>query len=371
MSKLKTYDVTLTPLEPYFFGGEKTFHKELKEDKQEYYVRSNLYPQQTALLGAIRYVLLEQNGLLPVQENKINAVDLIGTESFNITDTNVQSFGIIKFLSPVFFKKGMEWFRMLEKNNGFLLQNARGTFIQVGAGGSEKPALLLKDYDAKKGLNTQWIGNSSTILSSEDLFYETEQIGIQKHKNDRDDEEAFYKQVYIHLKDDYSFAFQIVLKENKRFVFDNPENGEQQIQFADSIIMMGGERSPFRMHIEESNQDFHEILHKADHIDAPKLILLSDALVDPMDLQICRFVLSDTLEFRQFRTSVTQTESYLSRKKEDGLKTPKRSSKFNLLAKGGVIYFNKNADLESFANKLKNHPAFQIGFNHFQTIQSN
>ncbi|MFK1829260.1 type III-B CRISPR module-associated Cmr3 family protein [Bacteroides fragilis] len=55
------YLITLTPMDWFFFGGERT----LDDGKSADYIsHSNKFPQQSALLGMIRYQLLKQHNLL-------------------------------------------------------------------------------------------------------------------------------------------------------------------------------------------------------------------------------------------------------------------------------------------------------------------
>jgi CRISPR-associated protein Cmr3 len=93
----KTYFVTLTPYQLFFFGGEQ-------DPSPEYYLKGSFLPQQTALLGMIRYQVLRQNGLLGDDnkieaENEIKAQGWIGVSSFKY-DCDKQTFGKIISLSP-------------------------------------------------------------------------------------------------------------------------------------------------------------------------------------------------------------------------------------------------------------------------------
>ena len=52
--------IKLTPLDAFFFGDENTFGM----DNTSYYVRSRKLPQQTSLLGLLRYELLKKKGFI-------------------------------------------------------------------------------------------------------------------------------------------------------------------------------------------------------------------------------------------------------------------------------------------------------------------
>jgi CRISPR-associated protein Cmr3 len=54
------YLIKLYPIDRYFFGSDVTFGA----DNSNYFVRSVYFPQQTTLLGMLRYYLLLQNNML-------------------------------------------------------------------------------------------------------------------------------------------------------------------------------------------------------------------------------------------------------------------------------------------------------------------
>src|ERR1035437_5105326 len=97
--------IRLKPLTPYFFGGENTFG----DNNQSYYVRSNYLPQQTTLLGFLRYELLLQNKLLGTDPEKKDWKSLIGKKSFQKENgAYISEFGAIKKISPVFLSSEQE-----------------------------------------------------------------------------------------------------------------------------------------------------------------------------------------------------------------------------------------------------------------------
>ena len=59
---MSKYIVSLTPLGKYFFGGDMTFKVSDKNDYNEryssYVIQSGQFPQQTSLLGMMRFLLL-------------------------------------------------------------------------------------------------------------------------------------------------------------------------------------------------------------------------------------------------------------------------------------------------------------------------
>lgn len=64
---MTTYLVTFIPLEPYAFGLERNFSfidGTTQKEYHPYFVKTSPIPEQTALLGTLRYLLLEENKLL-------------------------------------------------------------------------------------------------------------------------------------------------------------------------------------------------------------------------------------------------------------------------------------------------------------------
>ncbi|MCD7768511.1 MAG: hypothetical protein LUH36_00100, partial [Oscillospiraceae bacterium] len=106
---MKSYLVTLTPLEPYFLGGERTFHYGTPTTAPDtYFISSEKLPNQTALLGVLRYALLDKEGLLwyggePSGQRQLRS-ELVGESSFSVNAEN--SFGRIGEISPLFLRRG-------------------------------------------------------------------------------------------------------------------------------------------------------------------------------------------------------------------------------------------------------------------------
>jgi hypothetical protein len=56
---IQSYLLTLEPMEPYFFGNEKTFSFDPKSPADNrYFIKSERLPMQTTILGALRYLLM-------------------------------------------------------------------------------------------------------------------------------------------------------------------------------------------------------------------------------------------------------------------------------------------------------------------------
>ena len=91
---MSKYIVSLTPLGKYFFGGDMTFKVSDKNDYNEryssYVIQSGQFPQQTSLLGMMRFLLLSNSSeafdtinLKIISTEK--AREIIGAQGFVIT----------------------------------------------------------------------------------------------------------------------------------------------------------------------------------------------------------------------------------------------------------------------------------------------
>lgn len=103
------YLLTFQPKEPFFFGGELTF------SDTSYFARSELFPQQSQLLGMIRKTLMEQFGQLRYHNKGVWSDDYAlaeraaGTSTFDFARKKAflwieeqPDFGLIRSLSPLF-----------------------------------------------------------------------------------------------------------------------------------------------------------------------------------------------------------------------------------------------------------------------------
>ena len=103
------YLVKMTPLEPYCFGTDQSAPYIGAENggKGTYFIRSKALPEQTTLLGTLRCMILESQGLLKenfdyTPEERQQMAACIGPESFRFISEKKQNFGYIKEISPLF-----------------------------------------------------------------------------------------------------------------------------------------------------------------------------------------------------------------------------------------------------------------------------
>jgi CRISPR-associated protein Cmr3 len=379
------YLIRLKPLTPYFFGGENTFG----EGGVNYYVRSNYLPQQTTLLGFLRYELLAQNNLLGTDPDnpKDNWRNLIGKDSFKETDEGfTKDFGAIKKLSPVFLSNGithylpgsMEWTMTEEKHEKGVKEMLAHLMvdytIQVDSntGIHRKKIPLLttsngKPYNPKYGIKPLWISADGQSrrqwdyekgFKKEDgfengFFIGQQQIGIHRkkiRKGSGKDEGDFYKQVSYKLDEDYAFAFYATL--------DLPEGKKIEPR----VVTMGGDRSVFKMEVEKATNTFEKLFSAATYPgkrNQKAIVLVSDAFAKSDILDNCDFAITDSVPFRNIQTKTVKQGDYT---RIHGGAIGKTDTLYYLLKRGSIFFAD---DTESIKASLHNDAFKTIGYNYF------
>jgi CRISPR type III-B/RAMP module-associated protein Cmr3 len=360
----KNYLITLKPMDWFFFGGERT-HGE--GDKSDYLAKSNHFPQQSAILGLLRYQLLKQNNLLSVQDvkktqeeiSKIN--DLIGNCSFNMVNiSDIADFKKIKKLSPVCITKvnpkemfGYEFYspvplddgygcKFVEVDNLYLNRNVKDATVnsaKIIDDGNTFDHKVYNNYD-------KWQSGSGKKIMGTDIWMSKMKIGITKQKDgDKSNEKNFYKQEYLLFKDGFVYAFFAELEE----------------ELKNDKVFIGGQRSMFSMDvIPVDDSCVHELYkqnNKANE-NADKIVLISDCFVEDLDKlnRLCLFHWSDSVSFRNIETTTDKNNYYIKPKKSE--------VKYHFLKRGSVLYFEKKNRTE--VKKTLNNTYLQtIGYNLF------
>ncbi|MGC8866155.1 MAG: type III-B CRISPR module-associated Cmr3 family protein [Bacteroidales bacterium] len=412
------YRFKLKPLEPFFFGGEKHI---LEGGKilNEYFMNSTYYPQQTTLLGMLRFLLLKLspevfNGTQITDKRK--AVQLIGERSF---DGTIENFGAIKKLSPLFFWENQKQLIFQIAPRDLFLKIAESADAmeasKVTINGNPLPYFFLdaqnKRFNSKKHLNCLDIylidEKGESVFKLPEIFDRHDRIGIETHKPlpgdssspEDDPEDKYYRQVFYSFKKncsytyapgistnpicpshennkngqnkesniscDWYFMFEAEINDD---IFSFPQNNNN---FLPQFIQLGGERVHFRMVIEKMNEFYHPSLNVSFfERKVPMLYLLSDAFMEPDKQQACSFAITRFTPFRHLMASVQETQHYGAivnyQSKSSG--QIKRSQLFNLIQRGSVFYFLDTSQRDNFIKALKEARAFfNIGFNQFIT----
>ena len=98
--------ITLQPLEPYFFGGDRSFAygDTTVQRAGGYYIRSMDTPPQTTLFGLVRYLGIKNPS--PLFTVDAESQKRISTESYDLRNPD-QQFGRIKEISSVYIQDAM------------------------------------------------------------------------------------------------------------------------------------------------------------------------------------------------------------------------------------------------------------------------
>lgn len=380
-----TYLIKLTPLDKFFFGQKKTFG----DDNANYFVYSSHFPQQTALLGLLRYQLLQIAGEDVFKDNKIQdehkAAELIGEQSFSPFVKDKLQFGIIQSLSPVFIidKKNdegkEEYFRPVGRR--FQKKKEKAPYSLLHLSCEDECPPIFEAYDPKKGLASCWLSsNGTTLLNEEDFFIKDERIGIRKDYEGATNDDAFFCQRYYRFKNfkkvdsekpkvckqplvrEHDFCFATILQ---------TEGEIEHEKLNGRIVYLGGERQPFLMEVSEEKKASDLTIKSSSLTSDEKhytVVLLSDAMIEPKLLSEVRFASTEVKDFACLLTHVWTKKFYNkeNKRQEHYLKESATalSLQKELYARGSVFYFDTKDQANQFCEDLEKVPNFYtIGYN--------
>lgn len=343
------YQVLFTPIEGYFFGGEKSV-KNNDKFEMDYFVTSELYPQQTTLLGALRFTLLKQAGLLgPYSDatRKEKAAQKVGNSSFSYSDTTPpQTFGIIEKISPLYFIKAAEKYLIAPKDDGMTLKKEGNQCVLEGYDPKEPPKKELISLDGKSCLS---LFKDEERKDMPYFFVEEKVVGNKKGKEGKTEDDGFFKQTRYRLNDDCHFAIDVILTE--------------EIANIEDFVVLGAEQLLSKITIKKvsdnKNTDFSDLQVAGLSRAYPALYLLSDAFLKEEVWQHTLFAVNEYTSFRNIKSSVT-TQNYSGLNKDYHF-----STRYNLMKRGSVLYFKDMTDLNTVKALLTQN---KVGFNYFQII---
>lgn len=344
---MSRYQVTLKPIDWFFFGGEQTFDN---GTSQSFVAHSNYYPQQTSLLGMVRYQLLKQADLLSVlekqlsEEEKQKSKQLIGGSSFSLDAKGKQQFGAIIGLSSVYIQHRGKVLLPTPFTFGtrlfFLKEEGR---MCIGNTIIEGTPHLTDDsiFDYYKNPE-RLIDAEGNIFLINDLYTSTMQIGITKAQDGDDNEKGFFKQETLRFcDDDTRFIFYLELADGLSLYEDN--------------VFIGAQRSCFKMDV-DTNEDALFIPSHPNHsilICSPTFIYDIDALND-----CCLFHWSRSIPFRNI------IKSDNGRLRSGTVAYHRQTAVYNFLQPGSVLFF-KNGKLKQLKELLDITNLKTIGYNNY------
>lgn len=396
----KNYLVKLTPTGKFFFGGDMRFGINGKEEKfSSYIIESSKMPQQTSLLGMMRFLLLSKDEtLFDVKENCIkedvseeSLKNLIGVSGFSVSENkNVNNenkdeykFGKIKSLGPCCVYKDGKRYYPAPIDKGFSSINwnwdadkvvkatVNGKEVQlpelkIVEDGEEKlftgkhylSSLFMKispeNINVKKDI--VYIASGKLMIkdylySEDELFIEDSRIGIDKDYEGKSQKNAFYKQISYRLKDGFCFAFDVEVDDSVDLT---------KSKYNKQLVNLGADASFFIFEAEPIEKT------NCNEDDGLSVVLLSDAYISKKDIDKCEIRYSIT-KMRPFRFISTENNSSdASYYRINGKNAAKRSERYELYEAGSVFYFEDKDKRSVFCKILEGRNDFnQIGYNKY------
>ena len=349
------YLVKMTPLNSYAFGTDMKFNfpGDEKTGKESYIVVSKLLPEQTTILGMIRYMLLDHYKVLQTdgkydEQQKKRVEELIGKESFSFKKKE-QTFGKIESVSPVFIVRNNDN-KIFIKNpfhniaesgkHHFAKMEKEKLFTSYGEINLPSESISIEHTYVNVNLEEEYIEESK-------LFQREYQVGIKKNKKkDETEEDSFFKQEFITLLEGYSFGVYVECDELPK----------------KSVQYMGQKKSAFLI---------EAILQETDG---------GSKLEDLVKERFCKetdswfYALSDLyLEnysegFGTFSVVEKKSLRNLETDYQTGkLKTKRTKVQYNLISSGSVFFENNPLDCK---NNEEDHK-YKMGYNHVIQIGGN
>lgn len=366
--------ITLTPAGRFFFGGDNTFEVErngkvLNSEFSSYIVNSNLFPQQTSLLGMLRYQILSKSNAFDANQktiiNKVDAEEYIGKSSFSVGNEN--SFGFIKSIGPCILQRKKtnsenDWENIFIAPKDYTYEvNFENSFSGVFNKMDlcvptvlEKKNEEMVPYDPKDAPSLLLLSQNGILIPSEDVFVEDSRIGIYKDYTGVAKDSAFFKQIAYKFNDkqseyEYRFAFSAEIENDI-----STNKGE--------IVSVGGDNSKFIIN-KEVFLEFDFSKFRKNNISYKRVVLTSNSFVN--NNISFDFSIADTIPFRFLETTIhTNDYNIISQ-------AAKRSKKYELYQSGSVFYFKDDVNLEAFTKELDSHNDFiQIGYNQYQIFKN-
>lgn len=396
---MSKYKITLTPVDKFFFGGDMTF--QVGRDEKDsfnaryssYIIESSRFPQQTSLLGMLRFLILSNAGKSVFSNNRIQdkkaATTLIGARGFRTTNAHTANdFGKIKNISRVrvlrgdveldfaplygsinFSKKAMETMTNGTYNLGFLKvpnlkYNSKEGLEMLMMPMSEMDSFFIHFNQIVERRKEEMNNNIHFIVSSPysmtDIFTKDRRIGISRSiDSGKTDDGALFKQISYRFNNKEA---------NHCFVFDAEvddfDNGENLTKYDGQIVSLGGDNSQFVIGIED-----YKTLSIEDYSNSLAITLLSPTFLTRDEIRNnSTFAVTQLMSFC-FLTDKKDNKEDDDRSYHILNSKLMRSERYELYAPGTVFYFENNEKKNEFIKALKSKAEFrQIGYNEYKII---
>lgn len=334
---MKTYKVTFTPLEPYFFGNEKGFAYPKQKDgsqtnksqfSNQYFIRSEVLTSQSTLLGAMRYHLLpvkRSNWSEYTPEDKALNNEAVGEQSFDPACD--RTFGIISKISPVFIQQDGNILVPVPMNHikGEAAYTPFCEYKTVTTPFGDR--YYTEEYNAKDGICTDYMSLADGVIVERSAIFKPEtRIGINRFAK----KTGFFKKEYYTLNKGFSFGAYITLKGDS-----DPEDG---------VLFLGQGKSAFAFSFVEEENKLSEQIKQ--YLPDGVAYCLGDTFTEPEIYDKCKF-------------SVTDTKTYRAYSKQGGT-VSKKDVLYRVISAGSVFI---PVDIEAFADFVRKDNVNRIGYN--------
>jgi CRISPR type III-B/RAMP module-associated protein Cmr3 len=379
------YLVNFTPLQPWFFGGEKTFDfgsvnekngKDSELGNRRYYVESLNTPQMTTIIGAIKYMILYASGFKfknnwaysDLEKEQLHKIAGQGSNPVDGDDLN-KYLGLIKWVSPLMLKDGKSFWLPAPVDhqggggkayNPYKIEKCPGAISNFGTN-----VYAFKKYEAKNGLFEGWLNVSTEIClansgkDNEGIFEAEVRTGIAI-----DVDGSFYRQEFKQFKNKaMSFCVSVEID------FD-----DQDLNGHASTVMLGGKGSLFNakfMKVCEGDHDSFElilesykriVIRSEEGNELIKSVAISD--VFPLFLPFSSECPLVAYNLKNFRT-INFNAKEMGKKESSMIKSfvkQFRSNSYTLIEAGMVVYYSPDFRIGELIYKPDTLQI--IGFNH-------
>jgi CRISPR-associated protein Cmr3 len=349
---MANYQIKLTPVDTYFFGGEKHIEKDGKLESN-YFVESNLYPQQTTLLGLLRYYLLLKNTSVFANNritSRADATKIIGPSSF---DYNLppDNFGKIISVGLLYFQHNSQNYFFAPLDIAFEMEN----FQLIKEKNGKKT-----DYNAKDhflDICQYLVDNKGNKVKLSEIISDIPQVGNEKAEKGASKEEKdnkFYKQNAKKMSPGWNFCFDAEIADGAGI----PDKDDVL------FVPFGGEKSFFKMEVIKQAPVSFSIPANFKRT-KPYILCLSDCFVSADILKQASLSVNRYVSFRNIQSKVEKTEKYSGLSQKDD-KQLTRSNRYNLLQRGSIIYFDNEQKRDGVKYLIESNNTkhcITIGFN--------
>lgn len=361
--------ITLTPLDPYLFGGELTHGN---GDGANYFSKGNPLPQQTTICGTLRHLLFKRG---PSKSSR-------GPNSFTPDDPKLNDYGDLLSLSPLFLTDGAAFFlrQAIDRHEGdtepfelsgekpkeWILFDSGELPSEANSPAKWRNAHCWENFDPKKDLADYWVSPSGSPVKPSKIFKIFTRPGIPKKELRRPkiNGPGLFKQQLYRLAPDWAFC-----------VLAEFSDGVDLDELNHSTLPLGAEKAIFHISVQAEHRSFEAIFPPKTMFDRKQgpgqsyLVLTSDAWVTDDVWQFATAAVTETADFRHIRTH-EQVKAFGRLHRWNGKADPTdqmaKSSKYTLLRRGSVLVTNPE-NLLGLQNALSVEPWRTIGYNHFFT----